>query len=80
MYKLCLLLFVVFSAHLVTSQSFTCNPACVQPQLCDYNTGVCRTFRTAFNGPVSIGCSACPSGTSCDTNTGVCRTFRVPNN
>ncbi|NP_001337314.1 CC domain-containing protein [Caenorhabditis elegans] len=81
MYKMFLtfLLSVSFFVSSVESQSFTCNPSCVSPAMCDFNTGICRTFRTGFNGPVTIGCSsACPSGTMCDTNTGICRTFRIP--
>ncbi|CAL2050200.1 unnamed protein product [Caenorhabditis brenneri] len=80
MYKIFSTIFLVtLLVCSLEAQSFNCNPACVSPTMCDFNTGTCRTFRTAFNGPVTIGCAtACSSGTSCDTNTGICRTFRIP--
>ncbi|CAI5454474.1 unnamed protein product [Caenorhabditis angaria] len=60
------------------SQQINCQTNCISPQICDFNTGICRNFRQAFTGPTSISCStSCPSGTLCDTNTGICRTFRT---
>ncbi|ULT82600.1 hypothetical protein L3Y34_012092 [Caenorhabditis briggsae] len=78
MFKLLPTIFLMVLLAIYVGSQMTCNPVCTPPAFCDTNTGICRNFRQAFNGPVLIQCANCPAGTQCDSNTGICRTFRQP--